>query len=125
MKKFMGFLFCCALIISTSVLAKFEGVRNQKQGGGFEGPSDVFVYVREALSLPDGAPVVLRGYIEKHVGGEKYAFKDKTGTIVVDIESDEWQGLTVTPKDYVEIYGEVDKTPTYNDIDVSYIHLMK
>ena len=52
--------------------------------------------------------------------------KAATGTIRVEIDDEDWQGLTVTPKDKVEIKGEVDThlmKPA--DIDVDSITLVK
>ena len=56
----------------------------------------------------------------------KYVFKDDTGSIVVEIDDDDWGGLDVSPKDKVEIRGEVDThmmKPT--DIDVDTVQLVK
>ena len=81
----------------------------QAQGGGFEGPGISSISVAEALKLNDDAPVVLKGKIEKALGNEKYQFNDGTGTIVVEIDDDEWNGLTVKPEMTVQISGEIDK----------------
>ena len=50
-----------------------------------------------------------KGKIEKALGNEKYQFNDGTGTIVVEIDDDEWNGLTVKPEMTVQISGEIDK----------------
>lgn len=96
-------------------------------GAGFTGPSgDAATTVEQAKKMPDDSNVVLRGNIEKALGGEKYVFKDATGSIVVEIDDDDWGGLDVSPKDTVEIRGEVDThmmKPT--DIDVDAIRLVK
>ncbi|MBE6458189.1 MAG: NirD/YgiW/YdeI family stress tolerance protein [Alphaproteobacteria bacterium] len=93
----------------------------------FTGPSgDVNTTVEQVKKMPDDTNVVLRGYIEKALGDEKYVFKDDTGSIVVEIDDDDWGGLDVSPKDKVEIRGEVDThmmKPT--DIDVDTVQLVK
>lgn len=86
--------------------------------GGFYGPSDVLVTVEKAKTLPDDAYVVLRGKIERHISKDKYEFRDDTGTIVVEIDRDKWGGLNITPKDTVELRGEVDRELTTLEIDV-------
>mgnify|MGYP000760690062 FL=1 len=48
-------------------------------------------------------------------------FKDASGTINVDIDHKRWNGVTVTPKDTVEILGEVDKDWNSVEIDVKQI----
>lgn len=94
---------------------------------GFTGPSEqAGVSVEEAKKMPDDSHVVLRGKIEKSLGDEKYVFKDKTGSIQIEIDDDDWNGLEVSPEDLVEISGEVDThmmKPT--DIDVDSIRLVK
>jgi uncharacterized protein (TIGR00156 family) len=66
--------------------------------GGFQGPGISDSTVADALKLPDDTPVVLKGKIEKSLGNEKYQFSDGTGVIVVEIDNEEWRGLTVTPE---------------------------
>lgn len=90
-------------------------------GGGFTGPSAdaKTTTVEEAKKLNDDAHVVMRGNIKQNIGHEKYLFEDQTGSIVVEIDDDDWNGVTVGAEDLVEIRGEVDthwSKPT--DIDV-------
>ena len=47
-------------------------------------------------------------------------FRDNSGTIIVEIDNEDWKGVTVTPQDTVEIYGEVDTDmfePSKVDVD--------
>lgn len=106
-----------SIAVSGAVLAK------QPRTGGFDGPSVATVSAAEALKMRDDTPVVLKGHIEKHLGGDKYLFRDETGTLTVDIDGDEWNGLTVTPEDLVEISGEVDKEWTSFKIDAENVRL--
>ena len=59
--------------------------------------------------MGDDKPVVLVGKIEKSLGDEKYLFRDASGTIVVEIDNEDWNGVNVTPNDTVELRGETDK----------------
>lgn len=106
-----------ALILSSHTFAK-------PQSGGFYGPTapSASVTVAEAKNLKDESFVVLKGNIKQMVGKEKYLFEDKTGSIVIEIDDDDWNGLSVSPEDIVEIRGEVDthwRKPT--DIEVESI----
>ena len=74
--------------------------------------------VGEAKKLSDDTPVVLTGKIVRSLGSEKYEFKDKTGSVTLDIDNDDWNGVNVGPEDTVEIQGEVDKDFTSFEIDV-------
>ncbi|MDR2055192.1 MAG: YgiW/YdeI family stress tolerance OB fold protein [Desulfovibrio sp.] len=88
------------------------------KGGGFTGPGPSAMTVREALGMRDDAVVTLRGNIVRHLGKDLYVFKDSTGTVNVDIDNDIWRGQDVSPKDTVEITGEVDKDWPSLEIDV-------
>lgn len=64
--------------------------------------------VKSAKVRADGAPVELKGYLIKKIGDEKYTFKDRTGTITVEIDDDVMKGRTVSKKQVVTLIGEVD-----------------
>lgn len=85
--------------------------------GGFTGPVTV-VTVEQAKTMKDDTEVTLRGTIEQHTGGEKYVFRDASGTVDMEIDSDRWAGQTVSPQDQVEISGEVEKKWNAVEIDV-------
>ncbi len=99
----------------------------QPVSAGFSGPAqNSAATVAEAKEMPDESYVVLQGYIESSLGGEEYMFKDDSGSIKIEIDDDDWRGLSVGPDDKVEIQGEVDThmmKPT--DIDVDAIRLVK
>ena len=93
----------------------------------FVGPSSAeSCTVAQAKEMRDESPVMLIGFIENHLGGEDYMFKDATGSIKVEIDQDVWQGINVTPSDKVEIKGEVD-THMYKptDIEVESIRIVR
>jgi len=85
------------------------------QGGFVESPAmqtkaqNVVATAAEVKTLRDDAKVVLRGNILRKLGDEKYAFRDQSGEIVLEIDDDLWRGQTVTAQDTVEIRGEVDR----------------
>lgn len=64
--------------------------------------------VKHALTLKDDSKVQLKGYVVKAVGDEKYQFRDKTGTIIVDIDDELWQGKPINATTLVTLIGEVD-----------------
>ena len=53
---------------------------------------------------------------------EKYKFSDGKDTIIIEIDDEDWGGLSVGPDETVTIYGEVDgNTIRANEIDVKRI----
>lgn len=66
------------------------------------------VSVAQAKTLKDDSKVVLTGQISRSIGDEKYEFKDATGTIIVDIDDEKWNGQPVDSSVKVTLVGEVD-----------------
>jgi len=93
--------------------------------GGFKGPGVQASTVKQALSYKDDTPVVLTGKIERALGDEKYLFTDGTGSVTVEIDDEDWHGITVTPNDTVVISGEVDKGFSKTEIDADSVTLKK
>ena len=113
MKKFAAVIAVMALC-SAPVMAAEQGgfsgpSATQSQAGGFQGPNGSVT------------TVTLRGNIVERISDDLYVFKDASGTINVDIDHKRWNGVTVTPKDTVEIQGEVDKDWNSVEIDVKQI----
>jgi len=79
------------------------------------------INVQKALLLTDDSPVRLKGNIIQSLGGNKYQFKDDTGTITVEIDSKRWQGQHISPKDDIEIMGEIDREGNRVEVDVKRI----
>ena len=93
-------------------------------GTGFVG-AETFVTVRDAKAMPDDTVLVLRGNIVQNLGDEKYLFQDTTDSITVEIEDENWRGMTVAPSDTVILYGEVDADgTTVTEIDVNRVEVM-
>jgi uncharacterized protein (TIGR00156 family) len=80
------------------------------QSGGFIGAEagEILTAVA-AADQPDESNVRLVGNIVEKLGDEKYLFRDDSGTIVVEIDNDDWNGVTATAETRVEISGEVDR----------------
>jgi uncharacterized protein (TIGR00156 family) len=108
-------VFVCLIV----VLIFFGSLANAQEG--FRGHGPDLVTVDEAKSLKDDYPVVLRGKIERSLGDEKYLFTDETESIIVEIDNRLWRGLSVDQNDTVEITGEVDRSFTSIEIEVSSI----
>lgn len=83
------------------------------------------ITVEAAKALPDDSRVTLLGFIEKRLGDDEYLFRDETGTIVVEIDDDDWHGLTVSPQDKVILRGEVDRDRKETKIDVERVEFVK
>lgn len=98
-----------------------------QQAGGFQGPGVKLeqMTVTQALELQDDSQVILVGQIEKSLGNEKYTFKDASGSVTVEIDDDDWKGLSVKPEDTIIIKGEVDKGMFKTEIDVDTVELKK
>ncbi|HGS4572452.1 TPA: NirD/YgiW/YdeI family stress tolerance protein [Vibrio cholerae] len=92
----------------------------------FTGPSEGINTVSGVLNagiMSDDTPVTLTGFITSSLGGDLYRFADSTGDIIVEIESDKWFGVNVTPETKVTIWGEIEKEFRSTRIDVSMIRL--
>ncbi len=96
------------------------------QTGGFNGPDGrELVTALKVQELADDTNVRLVGYIVRKTGDEEYEFKDDSGTLIVEIDDDDWHGLEVSPADKVQLTGEVDKERAGNTIDVDSVQLVK
>ncbi|MDR1301901.1 MAG: NirD/YgiW/YdeI family stress tolerance protein [Treponema sp.] len=115
-KKTALLVFMIALVVTGIVGA--EGLKR----GGYTGPSSVSISkASEVKTMPHDADVVLEGRIESYLGNEKYLFNDGSGTVILEIDNDEWNGLEVGADDVVIIYGEVDKKLQRIEIEVEKI----
>ncbi len=127
MKKTAALLALTALVSGPLFAAQNGGFSDPTapaanvQKGGFSGDETV-VTVKQAQDLKDDAWVTMRGTIEKRVSDDDYIFRDATGTMKVDIDHKRWEGQNVTPKDKVEIQGELDKDFNSTELDVKKIH---
>ncbi|WP_017937622.1 NirD/YgiW/YdeI family stress tolerance protein [Zestomonas thermotolerans] len=95
--------------------------------GGYTGPSNTpqVTTVAAALEAPDDTPVVLTGQIVKRLKGDKYEFKDATGTIQVEIDDDDWPPQQISESATVKLTGEVERDLTGREIDVDIVELVQ
>ncbi len=110
------------LFLSTALICSFAALASAQMKGGFSGNTDniTITTVNQVENLPDETYVTMQGNITSQVGHEKYMFKDETGTLKIEIDDDDWNGLVVGPEDRIQIQGEVDKSwtkPTKIEVD--------
>ena len=105
-------------------LGAFAAVADEPASGGFRGPDNLqLVTAAEASKLGDDTAVKLQGYIVRELGDEKYEFKDDKGTLVVEIDGEDWRGVEATPETRVELRGEIDKEWNRTEVDVDSVRL--
>ncbi len=134
MKKIFTFIFLIMFSMANAAFAHHYDRRHgsdcrecwskTRQGGGFTGGQEATTTtVSNAKKLKDDSYVVLQGNIVSKSGNEKYIFKDKTGTIEIEIDDEDWGGIQAGPKDTVIIEGEIDRDFNSISIDVDTIRL--
>ncbi len=102
MKKFL--LATAFLGVALPAMAK-----DNNKGFIFVPENIVIESVADVKNKSDETLVVMQGQIAKALGDEKYMFTDKTGEIIIEIDDEDFNGVTVTAGEMVEISGEVDK----------------
>lgn len=81
--------------------------------------------VAEAIKMRDDTPVILEGKITQRIRKNIYQFSDNTGSIPVEIDQKDWQGVDVHSSDTVQIHGEVDKDWLDTMIDVYSVKIIR
>lgn len=76
------------------------------------------VTVEQAKALADDVDVVLEGRITQQIRNEHYRFEDASGWVEVEIDDDDWNGVTTDAEQSVRLIGEVDKDRNSLKIDV-------
>lgn len=80
--------------------------------------------VSAAQEAGDDSWVSLTGNILRQLGEERYLFQDSTGTIIVEIDHEDWRNVPVNPETTVRICGEVDRDWLTKEIDVERVEVM-
>lgn len=122
MKKLLLSLIC-VLLAAANAQAKDK---HKNKGFVFVPENEVIETVADAKDKSDDTLVVLQGQIVKALGDDKYQFTDETGEIILDIDQDDFDGVTVTAGEIIQITGDVDKEmmkPT--EVDVKLIKKIK
>lgn len=130
MKKIIS--LTALMLFSTATLADaqggFQGSDAKQavvaQQGGFQGPSKVdLVTTAQLKDLKEDTPVILKGHILESLGNEEYTFQDKTGTVIIEVDHDDWNGVTVLPENEVILEGEVEVERGELQVEVDRIQL--
>jgi len=80
---------------------------------GYRGAEDARIMtVEQAKEMHDGATISLRGNLIDGGEGDKFKFRDKTGTIDTVIPKAVFDGRTVQPDNMISINGSLDKKST-------------
>ncbi|WP_298066655.1 NirD/YgiW/YdeI family stress tolerance protein [uncultured Acinetobacter sp.] len=82
------------------------------------------VSVAQATKLADETGVTLTGQITKHLRSDHYEFKDRSGTIGIEIDDDIWRKAGLKVGDHVRLVGEVD-THRHKPTDIEVIKIEK
>lgn len=104
-----------ATILTVTFLVACSRPAPQNQVFGDNGGG--IMTISQVKSQYDDALVTFTGNIIRQVEGEEYIVSDSTGDIRVEIDHHVWNGLNVTPKDTVRIYGKVDKEFLSTQVD--------
>ena len=94
--------------------------------GGYTGPGATtqVTTVAGAHDAADDTPVVLQGQIVKRLKGDRYEFKDASGTITVEIDDEDWPPKAVSENAKVKLTGEVERELMSREVDVDIVELM-
>lgn len=118
------------LMVMGGAFANFDGAdttvkpevrHHANPKGGFVGGNETIVTVSQVNEMRDGVPVVVVGRIVQRTGDEKYLFEDDGGSIIVEIDDEDWRGQTVAPTDTVKLFGEVDRGIFKTEIEIDYV----
>ena len=101
-------------------------MRPAPQGGFVDGTVETIVSVQQVKDMRDETPVVVVGQILQRAGGddEEFLFQDATGSIIVEIDDEDWRGQNVKPTDTVKLRGEVDRGLFKKQIDVDFVEII-
>ena len=122
MKKF---LFLLAVMVAVGFNAQAKHDSKHCTGGGFVDTSVPLMSVADVLKHKEDTYVMMQGYITKQLGGDQYSFTDGKDNIILEIDDKYWKGQTVSPKDMINIGGEIEKDDGKTVIDVKSLNLVK
>lgn len=123
MKKM--FLVTVLFLLANLSLTVSAGYTGQSPvSGGYTGTvQSQFTLAKDVKTLRDNQYITLKGYIVSKIGNEKYMFKDDSGTVQIEIDDKDWNGLNVSASDRVILHGEVDRDWNSVTVDVSSVQL--
>lgn len=82
------------------------------------------IAVNQVAKLADETGVTLTGQIVKHLQSDHYEFKDKSGSIGIEIDDDLWRQAGLKVGDHIRLIGEVD-THRHKATDIEVISVEK
>lgn len=103
--KTMFMVAMSCLLLSGAVMAK----KGKGEGFIFKPTNITVETIDDIKNKKDDEIIVLQGVIERALGDEKYLFNDGTGTVIVEIDDDDFNGVVVSAGESIQITGEVDK----------------
>jgi uncharacterized protein (TIGR00156 family) len=127
MKKISILAVLGVVVMGTANADSTEGMRPAPAAGGFaDGTVETIVTVQQVKEMRDDTPVVVVGQITQRAGSddEEFIFQDATGSIIVEIDDEDWRGQTVKPTDTVKLRGEVDRGLFKRQIDVDFVEII-
>lgn len=113
MKKFSLALATIALTVSMA-------------SAQFEGPKETLNKI-DAKSVSDArydSWVTLEGNIVKQIYDDLYVFQDNSGTVTVEIDTEEFKGQKVTPETKVKIIGEIGRENHKKIVEVEELEII-
>ena len=81
------------------------------------------VSVAQALYMEDDRNIRLTGYVVEQIDDEKYLFQNGTGTLMVEIDDDEWRGIQASSRTRLTIWGELDQDDDGPELEVDHLEL--
>ena len=121
MKKISVLTLMAILPVCGAMAGSGKNMNGMNNMNNMNGNQPAVWTVTEVMGLPDNTPVVIRGRITKNMGNNIFVFEDGSGTIMLEIDEESWNGNTVRVDDIVTVYGNVDKGSNYTEIDVNSI----
>ncbi|KGQ69720.1 hypothetical protein OA57_10205 [Chelonobacter oris] len=99
---------------------KYDGKhkKHHAERAGFSAEEIAVSHVASLKEMKDDQLVVLEGFIEQQVGKDDFVFKDDSGSVEVEIDDRAWHGQSVTPKDKVKLFGEVDQSWNKTEVEI-------
>src|SRR5690606_2079426 len=82
------------------------------------------VSIAQAHKMKDETGVTVVGQIVKQrsTDSDEFELKDRSGSILIDVDDDDWKVLKLKAGDRVKVWGEVD-THRYNPTDIDVIKI--
>lgn len=116
------------ILLSTLAAATLGLFASGQAAAQYTGPSSVPVTtVKQLLDQgKDEQQVVLRGRVVSHDGGDRYTFRDATGTLKVEIDAHQLPtGRPFDDKAQVELLGEFDKDFRSAEVEVDEVRFLR